>query len=79
MLTSGGVSRSVLYLLSEEADEDAGCAEHEGDREGDGEEDVLVGDVRVDAAVVDHSPNLSVFPYSISRHPCGMYRLRYRL
>ena len=66
-------------LLSEEADEDAGRAEHEGDGEGDGEEDVLFGDVGVDAAVVGHSLYLSVFPCFITRHPCGVYRLRYRL
>ena len=51
--------RPSLEKLSKEADEGAGRAEHEGDREGDGEEDVLVGDVGVDAAVVSHSPNLS--------------------
>ena len=35
--------------LSKETDQGAGGAEHEGEREGDSEEDVLVGDVGVEA------------------------------
>jgi hypothetical protein len=71
--------RPALEKLSKEADEGAGRAEHEGYREGDGEEDVLVGDIGVDPAVVSHSLYLSVFSCFISRHSCGVYRLRYRL
>src|SRR5215211_6518348 len=52
----------------EEADEGAGLAEHEGDREGDGEEYVLVGDVGVDAAVVDHEQRRE---YRYTRHQDG--------
>src|SRR5918994_5510503 len=47
---------TVLQTMDSSKDtyQGAGRAEHEGEREGDGEEDVLVGDVGVDAAVVEH-------------------------
>ena len=53
-LSSEAEAVSRFGPLSKEADESAGRTEHGGEREGDGEEDVLVGYVGVEAAVVDH-------------------------
>src|ERR687898_887470 len=68
---------TVLQTMDSSKDtyQGAGRAEHEGEREGDGEEDVLIGDVGVDPAVVEHEQGRG---HRYSRHENGRDTQRFQ-
>jgi hypothetical protein len=60
MMSTALYRLTTVYSLRnspEQAHQPARKAQHEGEREGDGEEDVLVGDVGVEAAFYLHIPH----------------------